>query len=178
MSPLRRPSYTGLHLSSIVCYNFLHYFENYMAICYHVWYQQIIYCGIIVILGGQCSWIAIILPVLGDVTINLSVSNLLNYNTGQFITLLNVCGDIYTQVKATQEIDKHLSPVNNDDSTVYDKRNLNFEIYHPQGSWLHMWQKLPKIYQSLNVVFFYSYFYVLFEAVCCNVNMRTIEHVS
>lgn len=67
----------------------------------------------------QWSWIVKSLLVRGD---GISwVTGLLQYNAGQFITLLNVRSD----VKETHEIRKHWSPTNKDNSTVPLFRSTN-----------------------------------------------------
>ena len=74
------------------------------------------YCGIILIHGGQWLWIVKILPVRGDVI--SWVTGFRHYNARQFITSLNVCGDVNSWVRVTHEIHEHQSPTKNNDSTV------------------------------------------------------------
>ena len=76
----------------------------------------LMYCGIILICVGRCSWIVKILLICGNVI--LLVIGLLHCNTGQIITLSNVRWDVNLWVGFTHEILKHQSPTNNDDSTV------------------------------------------------------------
>ena len=57
------------------------------------------------------------------------MTGLLHCNTGQFITLLNVLRDLNLWVRVTHEIHKYGSPMNNDNSTVFDKLlNCNMPI--------------------------------------------------
>ena len=57
----------------------------------------LMYCGTILIHGGVCSRIVNILLVCEDVI--LWVTGLLHYNARQFITLLNIHGDLNSQVR-------------------------------------------------------------------------------
>ena len=70
--------------------------------------MQLIYCGIILIHGGQCLWIFKILLVCGN-KISWG-TGLLQYNSRQFISLLNVHGDINYWAKVTHEIHTILIP--------------------------------------------------------------------
>lgn len=77
------------------------------------------HCGIIPIRGDQWSWIVKSLLVRGH---GISwATGLLQYNAGQFITLLNVRSD----VKETHEIRKHWYPTNKDNSIIPLFRSSN-----------------------------------------------------
>ena len=72
-------------------------------------------CGIILIRGG---------PVFEGCH-NLACSWRRNFLCNWFValhctffTLLNIRGDVYLRVRVTHEFREHLSPTNNDDSTV------------------------------------------------------------
>lgn len=77
-----------------------HFFTLQLTPCFRVlrigrrsWILIYMYCGIIPIRGGQCSWIIYTLLVRGDV-MSVCVTGLLHYNAGQFITFWNIRGDI------------------------------------------------------------------------------------
>ena len=61
-------------------------------------------------------WIVKVLLVHRDVI--SWVTGLRQYNARQFITSLNICGDINWWVRVTYKIHEHPSSTNNDDSTV------------------------------------------------------------
>ena len=81
-----------------------------------------IYCGIILIRGGQCSWIVIILLVRGDVI--SWATGLLHKDARQSITLWR--RDMNSLVRVNQEIREHQLTTNNDDSTVDLKERKAF----------------------------------------------------
>ena len=71
----------------------------------HYALHKMIYCGIILIRGIQCSWMVNILLVRGNEI--LWVTGLLHNNARQFISLLNVLGDVNSWVRVTHEIHEH-----------------------------------------------------------------------
>ena len=81
------------------------------------------HCGIILILGGQCSWIVKILLVRVDLMDLISwvhVTGLLHYNAKAIFTaLLKVRGNVNSWVKLIHIIHEHYPPSpHNDYSTV------------------------------------------------------------
>ena len=77
------------------------------------------YCEIILIRGGQCSFIVKILLVREDVISRVNAWSVIPYyNARHIITLLNVRGDVNSWVKGTYEIHEHQTPTNNNESTV------------------------------------------------------------
>ena len=101
-----------------------------------------IYCEIILIRWGQCSWICWL---RGDVI--SWVTGLLHYNARQFITLLNIRWDVNSWVRARNP--RTINPKNNDFHSNTTKKNVYFyqkksryfptsyrwsnDISHPRG---------------------------------------------
>ena len=56
-------------------------------------------------------------------------NGLLHYNARQFITLINIRWDVNSWVRVTDEIHEHLSPTNNDDSSVYPWKHMVYNIH-------------------------------------------------
>ena len=79
--------------------------------------QKTGYCEIILVRGGQ-FWLIVKILLVHEHVI-LWVTALLHYNASQFITLLNVPGDVNSLVRVTHKIHEHCSPTNNVDSTVH-----------------------------------------------------------
>ena len=81
----------------------VHFFVNYKELRNHSYSLGII--KILLVRGKVISW----------------VTGLLHYNARQFITLLNVHGDINSWVGVTHKIHEHcpLPPTNKDDSRVF-----------------------------------------------------------
>ena len=79
------------------------------------------YCGFIItrqsIRRVQFSVNVKILLVHGDIF--SWVTGLMHYNARQFNTLFKVHGDANSWVRVTHEIHEHLTPTNNDDSTIF-----------------------------------------------------------
>ena len=78
------------------------------------------YCGIILIPGGQCLCIVQNFLVRGAVI--LWVTGFKHNNARQFITSLNVCGEVNSWARVTHGIHEHQSPTKNNDSTVCAKK--------------------------------------------------------
>jgi hypothetical protein len=80
------------------------------------------YCGIILIRGGQCSWVTTILLVRGN---GISwVTCIACIIPGYYIMIFignekQVRGDVNSWARVINEIHEHWSPTNNDDSTVF-----------------------------------------------------------
>ena len=104
------------------------------------------YCRIILIYGGQCSWIVKILLVHGDA---LSwVTGLLCVNPRQFIILLNISGDVNLWVRVTHQIHDFWSPKNKDDSSLCAKIYIIFIIFFTKC--------ILGIYLKCTILFFFK----------------------